>query len=115
MSIPIHGTAAAAALAGILMSGLLGAQTQAAAQNVAAATAKAEAAAAEFEALLAQLIAPLQPELVRAAIRHPRAADAGAARELLMHLTVHGGAAAIEGLVALAGHREAEIRVAALN
>jgi HEAT repeat protein len=116
MSMPIHTAASVVALAGMLFAGLLGAQTQTAAQAKAAvAAAKAEAEAAEFEALLAHLIAPLQPELVRAALRHPRVADAGAARELLMHLTVHGGAAAVEGLAALAGHKETEVRVAALN
>jgi HEAT repeat protein len=117
MSMQIHSTAASVvALAGILFAGLLRAQTPTAAQaKAAAAAANAEAEAAEFEALLAHLIAPLQPELVRAAVRHPRAKDAGAARELLMHLTVHGGAAAIEGLVALAGHSEVEVRVAALR
>src|SRR5262249_49657214 len=70
---------------------------------------------AEFDALVARLVAPLQPDLVRAAVHHPRIADAGAAQGLATHLTAQGGAAAAAGLFDLANHVDPEVRVAALR
>lgn len=71
--------------------------------------------ARDFEALLATLVAPLDPALVGAAVRHARVRDAEAAHGLIVHLSVHRGPGALEGFVVLTGHGDQAVRVAALR
>jgi len=74
------------------------------------------AAEVELEALLARLTAPLQQELVQAAVRQPLVVgDGGAAQSLVAHLKARGGAVALAGLLVLATHQSPEVRIAALG
>lgn len=107
MPMPIHSSSVArVALAGIVSIGLLAAQPPVDQRG------KEEA---EFQALVGRLTPPLQPQLVGQAVRHPRTADGEAARRLVLHLQVHGGSAAVHGLLALATHSDPEVRLAVLR
>src|SRR5262245_23458059 len=88
-------------LAGLGLASLLAAQEPSAPPAGPAAPSPEDA---ECDALLARLVAPLQPELVHAAIHHPHAADSAAAQSLVERLVVQRGVAAAQGLLELTAH-----------
>jgi hypothetical protein len=84
----------------------------------AASSARAESEAPEderLEALYGELAAPARHDVVRRLLQQPATRDVDGALRLVRALQTAGGVASVEGLLALAGHREPIVRAWALR
>jgi hypothetical protein len=64
----------------------------------------------DVDALLARLGSPARPDVARDLLAHPATRDAGVANRVANELSAAGGIAGVEGLLALAGHRDFRVR-----